>query len=297
MRQQLSVHLISGAPRSGTTLLQAVLSHSVGSNPLIGEARFIRHFLEFYKEVNRIWDDDAKYCFGSREQAAEIARAGIMAIVDNVAARYDATSVVIKSPEFGRYPSEVRAVLKDNAHCYIMLRDPKDIVALQWLASKREHELGFVPSMFTDLASGSRRRLLGFGSQPTDGQIGFLALRLLDYYPDETVSAWNCVSYENLVSDPLAVLRALNATSGLTIAFDPAVAWSDVEFDYLRSSSTLERAWSSDLWGQPITTSRIGIYRKVLSRRQAAIIEDTCGSCIADWQSITNGIVHRGGPI
>jgi hypothetical protein len=67
MQRQLSIHLISGAPRSGTTLLQAILSHSVGSNQLIGEARFIRRFLEFYREVNRIWDDDAKYYFVSRE--------------------------------------------------------------------------------------------------------------------------------------------------------------------------------------------------------------------------------------
>lgn len=279
MPHQLSLNIVAGAPRSGTTLLQAILSGSSRTNPLIGETRFLRHFLEFYREVVRIWDDDARYCFKDRASAAEIARDGIAAVVASVAAKYHAEHVVLKSPELGRYAPELRAVLGSAVRCYLILRDPRDIVALQWLASIREAALGFEPSMISEPASA-------IGMRPTDEQVQALARRLLDYHPADAASEWICVGYEALVSQPRETLAALRAASGLSITFDPQGTWANVEFDYLRSSRTLERAWSSGLWGQPVTASRVGVYHEVLSADQATIVEEICTKYMIAWQAV-----------
>ena len=277
---QVLVHLVSGAPRSGTTLLQAILSSASRANPLLGEAGFLCHLLEFYREVDGIWEDDARYYFRSRDQVAVIARRAFSEVLRGVAADHDCQNVVIKSPRYSRYAKELRVIMP-RARCYIMMRDPKDVIALQWEASVRELSQGYRPTMLQDAGETDVRIPL-----LSEGIVASLARQFLKAYPIDSLTTWVAVRYENLVRNPAPALEALAQVSGLEITFDPEAAWPDGPFNYLRHSTTKELAWSSALWGAPISESRVGAYQEILPGQYSELIDEIC----KDYLTIMNSL-------
>jgi hypothetical protein len=131
------------------------------------------------------------------------------------------------------------------------------------------------------------------GLRPVDA----LTERFLGHYDDAVLSGWHLVGYESLVTRPGSVIDDLRAASGLAIAFDPGAAWQRVEFDYLQSSRTAEKAWRSELWGKPVDATRIGVHRRLLSRHQIERIEQRCSDYLKRWQSLSGADIATVGGV
>lgn len=172
-----------------------------------------------------------------------------------------------------------------EARCYAILRDACDVIALQMSASIREIRMGYPPTMLAPgtVAGDSDEEEIWHSGAVVDA----LADRFLSYYDETVLSTWHLVSYEALVTSPRLSIDRLRAASGLDLEFDPTEEWHGVEFDYLRGSRTAESAWRSDLWGQPVNTSRVGYHRRTLPAAQVQRIERRCGGYLARWRSLT----------
>ena len=281
----LNLNIIGGAPRSGTTLLQAVLSQARGAAPLLGEARFLKHLLGFCREVHNTWDDDSHYYFSSRADAIRIAQAATDKLFDELAVRYNATSVAVKSPELTQWPEELHMILP-TARKYVVLRDPRDVMALQWAATERELNGGFSPTMVDEellkVVDPADER--GVVPELSFEIVRALTEKFLSYYPLELLSDWTRVSYESLVRTPSETVAYLERQSSLALDYDPATEWKNVEFDFLRESQSAEGAWHSEHWGRPMTQERIGVHRETLSLKHAKWIQERCSDYLTEWE-------------
>lgn len=269
---------ICGAPRSGTTLLQAVLSSAQGAVPLLGEMRYLQHLLHAYVEMQLWWADDSRYFFASPDAARREFADLIRAHLTNVSSLYGAQRIAIKSPQLTEYVT-VLTELFPTCHRFAMLRDPRDVVASQLLATERELACGHIPSMLPNKITPSENTALS-----RSGLVRLLAEGVAASYRSLPSEGWELVRYENLVRYPERSLAAIAEITNWPIPKDPGSAWHNSVFDYLTQSTTIQGAWRSSLWGQPITSERVGAYTSILDDRDQLIVSTTCKAMLSIWE-------------
>ena len=64
----MSVFLIGGINRSGTTLLQSILCSDSTTNPLIHEASYLRGIVDAYRLGQKKFDEHGKYYFTNEDE-------------------------------------------------------------------------------------------------------------------------------------------------------------------------------------------------------------------------------------
>lgn len=270
---------IGGAPRSGTTLLQAILSDADDTAPLLGEMRYLQHLLRAYAEVQVTWADDSRYFFGSLEEARRTFAEMTLKHFADVGMRYGTRRLVIKAPELTRYLGVVSELYPASLRL-VMLRDPRDIVALQYEATEREAALGYAPSM---LAGPVQVKGPLTGRRAT--VIRELARGVSASYAHLPRADWHLATYENLVRYPERALKQLAACTAWPIRFDPSAGWQPGAFSYLSESTTFQRAWHSPLWGKPISTERVGVHQTILRPNEVAMVGKECHEVITLWEA------------
>ena len=260
----MTVFFVGGAPRSGTTLLSAVLSGDDSTNPLLGEAKYFRLMIEAYRAGKANFDALTKYYFADATAFREFHRSWVLAFLDEVLAQYrPATNLVIKEPILTHAFPLVFELVED-AKFLIMVRDPRDIVAS--LAEVRERALR---AQRHDLpmpqnASEAVKQLKAIYHANLACQRAGFAERVL------------YVKYESLVRAPAPEVERLRRFTGLALAaFDAGSAWPH-SATFLADPIRARSPWTSSLWGKPVTATRIGRHREVLSAEDSAMIEAEC---------------------
>jgi Sulfotransferase family len=278
------IAFIGGAPKAGGTILQAVLSDADGAVPLLGEMQHLKHLLSAYEEVESSWEDDSKYFFTDASAARSEFQHLIGGHIADVAHLYRSERLAIKAPELTQFATTIDELFPASIRL-AMIRDPKDVVALQWRATLRELEMGHQPSMLPAGSSPDSWVQPG-GKKPTADAVRKLARGVAATYELFPRSGWALVIYENLVKDPGRALDQLRKLSGWSIRFDPRATWRNVAFDYLTGSQTFQAAWHSELWGQPLTAERIGFHLQLLDAGALGIIVEECADITSLWTSM-----------
>ncbi|KJV05229.1 sulfotransferase family protein, partial [Methylocucumis oryzae] len=255
--------IICGGRRTGTTLLAAILSSDVRTNPLAAEAQIVTRIVETYRWGRKNFAAMiAGSFFDSEKQFARFYQDLLNRFVREVSARVSPGGVLIlKNPEFSLVLMELLSLFK-RALFLVTIRDPRDYVA-----SEIEVE---------------RRRLADQGRDPdkVDRDIAKFAQRYMDYLRQhiklinngQLPERLHVIYYEDMVLKSEQTLHRLSMLTGLQLQFNPAEPWGRVS-EYAGLDTTPSR---SDLYGKPIQTSQVGRYRHDLSADEIRVVEKIC---------------------
>jgi Sulfotransferase family len=244
-RRSTVVAHVSGFPRSGTTLLQALLCTDPAAGPLLGEAFLPYRIATVLGEETAAWRDDSRYFYRSpAAMAARFARI-IDDYVDGCAAMYNhPQKLVFKAPRvLDRFAT--LQLLRPRDRFVAIIRDPRDIFASMHAMHRRAG---------------------------TAGQLdwGALAEELEHSYLTAHRQGVLVVRYEDLVTDPQAI--AVQRRTVLGFRVDHEQLWKHCEFDLLASSASSQRHARSDGWGKPITADRVGAHQQLPRAARAAVV-------------------------
>ena len=265
----MSVFFVGGINRSGTTLLQSVLCSDKETNPLIHEASYLRNIVDAYVSGQQKYDEHNKYYFSSIEDMRDFTAGWAKAFIDKTRARYpEAKHLVLKHPPLtARFPViyNLLSSIGEDSRFFVIIRDPRDVAASlvqvgERLRKKGESEGNTLPRDMTVLGNYYMQTYM-----PT------LSYQNQDYQKRITM-----IKYEELVSNPQAVINNIRQFSGLKLdEFNETEDWKsdDIDYDDLKKSNN---AWLSELWGKQLSSSRIGRYKTILKPEEILLLEKVC---------------------
>ena len=256
-------------------MLQSILCQRPGMIPLTGEPQFLRYILQSYTVCVETWQDDSHYFFSDREHALRSFSATLQALLNEISSCYDGQSLVLKAPEFVELTDPLAQLRPDDERVMI-LRDPRDVVALQLEASLCEIAAGHPPYYLAEKRSRNYYRTAA-GRLSAVGQ---LARKLEEMYKNGR--RWTAVRYEDLV-DPatsLEVLAELQVQDGDRIRNAP---WNRAAFDFLEDTDTFQKCWRSRHWNTPMRSDLIGHWKGKLSAEEVEAVESSCPDFFGMW--------------
>jgi hypothetical protein len=246
--------LVAGAQRSGTTLLQTLLANALGS-PLLPEAHILCDILLSYKRA-RSHLQKTQFFYPTEDDLLDFFRTFALRHLEDISSRTASPSVlVLKDPNFVQVLDELSAIFPDCVRI-VCVRDPRDIAASFLQIGKRQ---------------SNRDRLSPYGKR----DIRFIAKKILSSYarllecpqPENIV----LVHYEQLATDPNAVLERVSRDTGLKFSY------SQIDTPvWLAADARHDPAWISDIEGQKPNPASVGAFRSVMERAEIKKIQRLC---------------------
>lgn len=257
----MALFLVTGARRTGTTLLYSVACSDPSANPLIAEAQLLTRLVEAYRwgRVNfalfgkNFFDDPEAYRQFHARFAGEF--------VDQTLRRYaPATNLVLKNPEFSPVIDDVLALLP-AARVIVSVRDPRDQVVSERETEARQIEKGFRTAAELRGVDAVARTCWAYYAP---------VLEAADREPGRFLF----IRYEDLVTRTEQAVHALREFTGMSFAqFDRSADWSRVQLDW---QAFRELPSFTPLYGKKIDETRVGRYREVLTDKEVAEVNENC---------------------
>lgn len=254
---------IGGAARTGTTLLQSVLCSDPSTNPLISEAVPIRYLLDAYKKTINNYNAFPKMYFDDLEEISIIYSSSIEMLLNELKKKYDCKILVLKEPALTKYFPDMSNII-NNVRFFCMVRDPRTTIASMIMWGEK-----------------MRQRNKKHFFQDKDMK------RLSKYYLGFYVPLFNCndvnfiqntkyIRYEDLVVDTGDTLDVIRNFTRLELHdYDPGENWIRTKLDFEDRNSPMHDA-VTELYGKPISASRIDSFREILTEEEIATIEREC---------------------
>ncbi|TAF49941.1 MAG: sulfotransferase [Oscillatoriales cyanobacterium] len=275
------VLLVGGAPRSGTTLLQALLCSGPDTNPLMGEAIDLAHLVQAYahsRDLHRL-GETTDY-FQDLNDLRQFYRQPIAALLQRVWQRYDHPAcLVLKSPALTPHLPELLDLIP-HAQALVSVRDPRDGAAsLRAIGQRYAADQSASVAPADPQATAIESQL---AQQPIE--------RLGQYFCNHYATVLACrdadlwdrlrfVRYEALVAHLDAAIAQLQAFTGLQLHCDPAQPWQRSAINFQHLPDRYRAWWSGQGYGDRISSASIGRYRQHLSPSEIQAIQRVCG----DW--------------
>lgn len=282
--------LVGGAPRSGTTLLQAILCSGSETNPLIGEAIDLAHLVSAYANSRSLQHlGETQDYFADLDDLRQFYRQTIATLLNRVWQRYDRPAcLVLKSPALTPHLPDLLDLLP-QAQAVVSVRDPRD-----GAASLRAIGQRFTADQSPSGArSGDQTATIEY--QLAQQSIDYLGRYFCGYYA--TVLAcrdaqfWErlrFVRYEALVAHPQAAIAQLQAFTGLDLHCNPDHPWQRSTINFRQLPDRYRAWWSGQGYGDRISAASIGRYRQQLRPHEVQAIEQAC----ANWMQRFGYAVH-----
>ena len=262
---------VGGSQRSGTTLLQRLLCQAPGTNPLVGEAKYLRNLVAAYRQALRAFDVETRFYFRSRGELRQYHAGIVEQLLAHVRGMYPgAHHLVLKEPHLTLYFPEL-AELLPQARFLVIVRDPRDAVASMVRVGERLRASG-ADDIFTRMFSLR--------------DMGALGRHYLSFYEPVLRAAGDAVlagrllivRYEDLVNDPGHTLAEAGRFAGVDVSALDLTQGDDSEALEARRDAPYKRAWLTGLDARAVTDERIGASRKVLSEAEMRTLVATCRS-------------------
>ena len=247
--------LVSGAQRSGTTLVQTLLANALENAPLLPESHILCDLVLAYKRAKHEWAKTSKF-YRSEAELARFFQSAAEAHLDDVIACYGKVeNLVLKDPNFAKVLSEIGELFPVTTRI-VCIRDPRDIVA-------------------SFLKIGLRQVELEMETRYTRRDIGFICKKITASY--EPLSAAGILSdlillhYEDLVGDPKGALYRVACETGLPLKLDGLehAAWLDEKCRH-------QETWITELEGRGPTPQSVGSFRHYLTNKEIGKVENLC---------------------
>ncbi|WP_457651486.1 sulfotransferase [Rhodocaloribacter sp.] len=264
--EESKVFFVGGGARTGTTLMQILLSQAETTNDMAPEAHYLRCLIASYRLAKNSLTHQIPQFFDDADDFRTFNAGIIERFVTRTRRRFsDARHLVLKDPEMTKsFPDLFE--LMPAARFICMVRDPRDVVA----SLLRVGEKMLAKGRNDFVAAATRAR-----------DVGRLCRYFTGFYaplwPERDERFWErtlFVRYEDLVTNPEGVLEDVQAFTGLDLAH---VTQSD-DFDTgtVDYSARTDSPWFSKLYGKGISGARIGVYDGALSSEEIALVEHLC---------------------
>ncbi len=252
--------IVAGPPRSGTTLLQALLCTAQGANPFVGESIYFASFVHPFMVGWSTFDEHTRDFFPEREDFVRYHGDLMRQILNDTWDHLDRPdTLVLKFPELARGLPILAEILPEMKFV-LSVRDPRDVVASQVRVWRRADAGAVIDAAaITPLCEAYNRSYEGFLANQ-----GMLGGRVL------------AVDFQALVrgggGGGTPEGAALAGFLGLTPR--PEALWQSPASDITRRKDS---EWFSPLWGRPISPSGIGRFRETLSPDLIVLVETLSG--------------------
>jgi hypothetical protein len=251
------VLLVTGAQRSGTTLLQTLLANALRT-PVLPEAHSLRDLLACHARADESWLK-AEAFFGARADLDAQFRGFACRHIDHLMAIHDhPPMLVLKDPGFLDLLASLRRLLPETP-LVISLRDPRDIAASFIEIGQRQSAAGEVRTKYARRDLAHMLRKLGSSHGQLLGADG-AAARLGRHTA--------IVHYEQLTAAPEAELSRLGRALDLPLrSIDlEALAWLGRERRH-------QESWVTPLEEHRPSTRHVGRFRSLLTPAEIRRIE------------------------
>ena len=260
------VFFVGGGARTGTTLMQILLSQAETTNDMAPEAHYLRCLISAYRLAKNSLTHQIPQFFDDAEDFRTFNAGIVERFVTRTRRRFSgARHLVLKDPEMTKSFPELFELMP-SARFVCMVRDPRDVAA----SLLRVGEKMLAKGRNDFVAAATRARDIG---------------RLCRYFKGFYAPLWEerderfwertlFVRYEDLVSNPEGVLEDVRDFTGLDLS---NVSRSD-DFDTgtVDYSSRTDSPWFSKLYGKGISGARIGIHAEALTSEEIALVEHLC---------------------
>lgn len=265
----MSYYFVGGSQRSGTTLLQTILCQDEAVNPLVPEAKYLRHLVAAYRFGKQTFGAETRAYFRDLQGYVLFNRNVVSLMLEQTRALYaGATHLCLREPHLTQYFPELYELLPD-ARFVCIVRDPRDVIASMVEVGARLARDGMAADAMARLFTSRRM------SDLSAHYLSFYA-PIVRYNVEGFRARCPFIRYEDLVERPAEYLGRLRELTGLALAdYDPARAPDTGEVDY-RQSGQYQRAWNSALYTSKVEDSRIGRYREVLTAEEVAEVDRAC---------------------
>ncbi|MCK2055485.1 sulfotransferase [Methylobacterium sp. 37f] len=245
---------VGGAPRSGTTILHAVICTSPNTNDYIAECSYITGMLLPYFRGLESWDIHTKHYFENHDKFLSF-HSGIMSnIISMIHNQLDRPArLTLKDPIMTRFFHHVAQMLP-QARFVVIYRDPRDAILSRLNVSRR----------------------LQSGSEPSKAEIESACL-------EYNISYSGIIAHPHILNHRMIVLNYNDFVSGKELSklesfgifgMEPAKVWSSG-----RTQISEYRAdpWSTDLYGVALSPRSINRHQCELDSQVADFIMEQCG--------------------
>lgn len=268
----MSLIVVGGSQRSGTSATQQLLCQLPEANPYLYEASFLRMQVACYADAKASFSNNHASYFGDRLQLRNFQAGVVHAFLDHtVRILGGCEHLILKEPHLTKYWPELYELMPD-AWFLMMVRDPRDVIASMIQVGERQKQLG-QHYLFTD------RNILRL----CEHFVGFY--RPAFEVSDEGFrSRMAVVHYESVVNDPHTTLEQIGAFTGISFAaVDPcAIPNRSLMNQDVISASQHFRPWATEVNGRQVTPSRVGRYQEVLTPEEICEVEEHCADFF-DW--------------
>lgn len=260
---------VGGGQRSGTTLLQTILCQDPSVNPLIQEAKYLRHLVQAYKFGKMHYETETRDYFRDAAAYEQYNARIVRDFLKNTRTLFPkARHLVLREPHLTMLFPELGALLP-RAKFLCVVRDPRDVIASMIRVGEKLDAQGAkgdsMARLFTshDMAALSRHYLSFYAPALGARQPGFRARLLV-------------LRYEDLVREPAQEVEKLRAFTGIRLAdFDPDKDPDTGRVDHGKGSQ-YQRAWKTEHDGRKITDATIGTFADTLKPEEIAAVQEHC---------------------
>jgi Sulfotransferase family len=244
---------VGGAPRSGTTLLHALICSSNKANGYIAECSYFGGFMHPFLRGLETFNIHTKFYFSSREEFFGYHASILTRMLSDFWLRTGRPEILaLKDPLLTPHFHNL-AKLLNQARFVVITRNPYDTISSRLEVMRR----------------------LNRGKEPKRREIHDICREYVDWYSsildnrDFFGNRLCLVNYEKLVrGDEISKLEEFGIT-GIT----PDQVWSNA---ITNISDNYGNDWFSPHYGQLLTNISVGRHRQILSLRTKTMIKEIC---------------------
>lgn len=253
---------IIGSPRSGTHLLNSVLSSSSKTTPLLTESWPLVHLTKTFGFIGSHTNRYPGHYFEDAYDCRRFFSNILTDFVTQLHKRYKKPYIIFRVPYLSKSIKKLEQILKFSGlryNIFVMVRDPRDVIA----------------SLVT-----INKNLTALGEEGLTQEISNLCHEYIAAYYAQlnhnTLNNLTFIRYEDLSAHPREEAARIGKILNLDLSqYSPESEWQNVKENWIKESDNKQTAWVTPLYKQKVSNSSIGRYKKILTQTQIAEVEKT----------------------
>jgi hypothetical protein len=265
----MSIIFVGGSQRSGTTMLQTILCQDQAANPLIQEAKYLRHLVGAYRFGKIHFDAETSDYFKDQAAYARFNAQLIRGFLRATRALFPGTQhLVLREPHLTMLFPDL-AELLPQVKFICVVRDPRDAIASMVQVGEKLKKQGVKGDTMAELFA--TRNMDRLSRHYLSFYAPVFACKLKGFRQRVVI-----MRYEDLVREPEKCLDALRKFTGLKLeGFDPR-AEPDADRAKLKGQTRYQAAWKTERDGGKLSDAAIGGYKKTLTAKEIAAVNEHC---------------------
>lgn len=271
LREGAHFMFLTGAPRTGTHMANAIISSCEGVQPILTEASpLIRLIERAHKTLTNSAKRNPGNFFEDSEDAFKTTLSITRIILDQVASRYNYKLNVLRGPmllNFIDLMDDIEQSTEIQFSWVIMIRDPRDA--------------------YCSFKTWNQKRVDRTGVPIDEDIFEYFLKRFKSSYAQlngrDASSKYQIHRYEDVTRDPANFVEALNKTIDPQLVYKkPVGKWRNSKADFNLNENISADA-ITPLYDSPINTSSIGRFADELSTSEIEKINEKLGDLMLEF--------------